>query len=163
MLMLLYYIYANPASPDTHSSLVAFTSRANGTTHVFPIRQCGGEPDVSTHLQKPTWFTFSDSSVVKPSKLVTIHSDKTANKSQFAGNSAFISGTLYDKKSGTACIALANMKLDGTLVKYDIEMRPSETTRGHLHGDAIPKARWDLCRTTKNWEEVSHRSRAVRF
>lgn len=34
------------------SSLVAFTSRTNGTTHVFPLRLVGGEVSTSSHLSR---------------------------------------------------------------------------------------------------------------
>jgi hypothetical protein len=36
------------------SSLVAFTSRTNGTTHVFPVRLVGGDISTSSHLSKST-------------------------------------------------------------------------------------------------------------
>jgi hypothetical protein len=102
------------------SSLVAFTSRTNGTTHVFPIRVGGGEVDVSTHLNNPAKITFKDVPVVTPVKLCAIHSDKSAAKNQFAGTSTFLSTTEYDKKRGTATIVCANLKLDGVLVRHDV-------------------------------------------
>ncbi|XP_049847845.1 BCAS3 microtubule associated cell migration factor-like isoform X2 [Schistocerca gregaria] len=140
---------------NENSTLLAFTSKPKGTTHIFPILPEGGEADANSHLSsKKTGLerVKGHQKTFRPVKLATIHSNTVSND-VFAGISKISalpnqSVTSDEDGENVHCdYGCFTFHADGGLIRRDLHLRRDSSVSSVLVGDVYPKLRWDLTRT----------------